>query len=170
MRKFSSPSGDGLVRTIVLKQIIRSKYFRPRLGMGWFFRGDYWFLSNFYFRPRVGMGWFTMTEKGLKIEPGEIFVPAWGWVGSWQKEILLRVLLSSSPSGDGLVPAGTDYNTQIRTIFVPTWRWVNFLISCATRLALLCSSPGWDGVIPKRKSLKPMKHTVFVPEWGWVGS
>ena len=76
----------------------------------------------------------------------------------------------SSPSGDGLVPAGTDYNTQIRTIFVPTWRWVNFLISCATRLALLCSSPGWDGVIPKRKSLKPMKHTVFVPEWGWVGS
>ena len=99
---FSSPSGDGLVLVYRIMQL---------------------FAINF--RPRVGMGWFLCKNGSITL-PKQIFVPAWGWVGSlclllkcanlrgirprlgmgWFASMLDGYVLSekfSSPLGDGLV-------------------------------------------------------------------
>ena len=141
--RFSSPSGDGLVPVAQyifdspigfrprlgmgwFPEDIKSKmqYFRPRLGMGWFISISLYVIWFRDFRPRLGMGWFRILKvKKIRLK---IFVPEWGWVGSYQPLHLSGNLnnfrprvgmgwfakisfvqpirpLFSSPLGDGLV-------------------------------------------------------------------
>mgnify|MGYP007055251466 CR=1 FL=1 len=50
----------------------------------------------------MGMGWFKCWNQ--PVEDGEIFVPAWGWVGSAKKNNDFDLFNDfSSPLGDGLV-------------------------------------------------------------------
>ena len=95
--------GMGWFSKIAEKDAMESLYFRPRVGMGWFARILKWMTFSHYFRPRLGMGWFKCWNQ--PVEDGEIFVPAWGWVGS-EEHILNFVNTEvgfSSPSGDGMV-------------------------------------------------------------------
>ena len=78
--RFSSPSGDGLVRSITQTVSVTALYFRPRLGMGWFKNTEH----------------HTVTAN--------IFVPTWGWVVSLHTKDFIKLDMFSSPSGDGLVP------------------------------------------------------------------
>ena len=164
VKLFSSPSGDGLVPVAQyifdspigfrprlgmgwFPEDIKSKmqYFRPRLGMGWFISISLYVIWFRDFRPRLGMGWFRILKvKKIRLK---IFVPEWGWVGSYQPLHLSGNLnnfrprvgmgwfakisfvqpirpLFSSPSGDGLVPPVEFYNLHQKSIFVPEWGWV----------------------------------------------
>ena len=128
---FSSPLGVGLVRLSNINKI----------------------RSQRYFRPRVGMGWFNCCSNN-RADRGYIFVPAWGWVGSilWNSSVGIGIF--SSPSGDGLVQKlkssstmthsfrprlGLGWfpkikvNVSVFDIFVPEWGWVG---SRCTRFSL----------------------------------
>ena len=124
------------------------------------------------FRPRVGMGWFLCKNGSITL-PKQIFVPAWGWVGSlclllkcanlrgirprlgmgWFLKLKLKVFISGSQI---FVPAWGRVGSQLQLsklrrylrIFVPAWGWVgsNELV--------------WSLLFTK----------IFVPAWGWGGS
>ena len=81
VKLFSSPSGDGLVhRTTEMTNTQAIDVFVP--AWGWV--GSRMVLCSLkfssYFRPRVGMGWFFKIKE-LKTNE-KVFVPEWGWVGS----------------------------------------------------------------------------------------
>ena len=108
--QFSSPSGDGLVLFKDFK--FKEKIIRPRVGMGWFLMAHVSITQDgLHFRPRLGLGWFrvpslqskrvlkfssplgdgvvpTTAEKRATNAP--IFVPEWGWVGSWLRLHILK--------------------------------------------------------------------------------
>ena len=122
--------------------------FRPRVGMGWFtgFNPER-FQKIAFFVP--AWGWVgSFNDEPFVFKPCGIFVPEWGWVASWQKEILLRVLLSSSPLGDGLV----------------------HILSSGTQKYCPFSSPLGDELVPTEAPTSPATPDIFVPAWGWVGS
>ena len=55
------------------------------------------------FRPRLGMGWFDSIGY-ITSNANNVFVPAWGWVGSAKKNNDFDLFNDfSSPLGDGLV-------------------------------------------------------------------
>ena len=122
-----------------------------------------------------------------------IFVPAWGWVGSKDKNALgpyayifssplgdglvltnngyiNRNIIFSSPSGDGLVRRYLKNKVRISPVFVPEWGWVGSLQFSKLFLICCCFRPrvgmGWFLKETARQAIK----IVFVPEWGWVGS
>ena len=92
------------------------------------------------------MGWFLCKNGSITL-PKQIFVPAWGWVGSlclllkcanlrgirprlgmgWFASMLDGYVLSekfSSPLGDGLVPTTRRQIGWFLKVFVPEWGWV----------------------------------------------
>ena len=78
-----------------------------------------------------------------------IFVPEWGWVGSYM--LLIYKALGwrfSSPSGDGLVP-NYILSTVVEQYFRP-------------RVGI-----GWFIALLLIVLFAPV---IFVPAWGWVGS
>ena len=92
------------------------------------------------------MGWFKNTEHHTVT--ANIFVPAWGWVGSdVQLELIRQNIGFSSQSGDGLVRVCSYHSLLFEFIFVPEWGWVGSYMF------------GSD---------EPFQN-IFVPEWGWVG-
>ena len=123
---FSSPLGDGLVPTTAEKRATNApifvpewgwvgslsldssltgiRYFRPRVGMGWFLNPEqptHW-LKNF--RPRLGMGWFQLKSVLSAAGTRCHFRPRVGM--GWFKIIPTHCTIGyqfSSPSGDGLV-------------------------------------------------------------------
>ena len=68
----------------------------------------------------------------------QIFVPAWGWVGSWKKEKKMK----------------------IDKIFVPEWGWVGSYYYCSECGHYLFSSPSGDGLVPPI-----VKHSEFVAQF-----
>ena len=119
---FSSPSGDGLVQE----------------------HGTSYSYGE-YFRPRVGMGWFKNTEHHTVT--ANIFVPAWGWVGSLGVGIHPRLLSFSSPSGDGLV---LNFGETIEEIFVFSSPLGDGLVQSLLYHPKACfsfSSPSGDGLV-----------------------
>ena len=123
IKVFSSPSGDGLVRSITQTVSVTALYFRPRLGMGWF---TFYFLSFRFFKKfssPSGVG--LVQDYEVKINSvSKIFVPEWGWVGSRTRNIIQLRRIFSSPLGDGLVRVWPYKTVGLPHIFVPAWGWV----------------------------------------------
>ena len=100
----------------------------------------------------------------------EVFVPAWGWVGSLDSTKLNQREFSS-PSGDGLVPNNVWVHKKTKFIFVPEWGLVgSFLRRFIFLLFRRFSSPLGDGLVHRDKMRSCCCKYIFVPEWGWVGS
>ena len=78
---------------------------------------------NVDFRPRVGMGWFD-SIRYITSNANNVFVPAWGWVGSGNIWKHIQGIKFSSPSGDGLVRKVRHDGVLPARIFVPAWGWV----------------------------------------------
>ena len=77
-------------------------HFRPRLGMGWFVSA---LITRFYlslFSSPLGDGLVRCRNDRLFREQN-IFVPEWGWVGSWYIFNGFSFFQFSSPLGVGLV-------------------------------------------------------------------
>ena len=60
MRKFSSPSGDGLVPTTAEKRATNAPISVPAWGWVGSWRVKIQSPQNRNFRPRLGMGWFLI--------------------------------------------------------------------------------------------------------------
>ena len=115
------------------------------------------------------MGWFLCKNGSITL-PKQIFVPAWGWVGSlclllkcanlrgirprlgmgWFASMLDGYVLSekfSSPLGDGLVPTTRRQIGWFLKVFVPAWGWVGSHNSPSDRLVFKGFRPrvgmGW---------------------------
>ena len=114
--EFSSPLGDGLVLLEKKGYIKVAKYFRPRLGMGWFPEDIKSKMQ--YFRPRLGMGWFISIS--LYVIWFRDFRPrlGMGWFVSDDGTIVAYYGFSS-PSGDGLVRAVPMLKTAVYPYFRP---------------------------------------------------
>ena len=79
----------------------------------------------------------------------KIFVPEWGWVGSYTYGGYTQYNLFSSPSGDGLVQNAKENKRNKGKSFRP-------------RVGM-----GWFLFFPH---MTINRAIVFVPAWGWVGS
>uniref|UniRef100_UPI003FEF6385 hypothetical protein n=1 Tax=Ruminococcus bromii TaxID=40518 RepID=UPI003FEF6385 len=122
---------------------------RPRVGMGWFFFQSARKHQDVSFSSPLGDGLVRVCSyHSLLFE--FIFVPAWGWVGSYS---LVDKLPDDLKDFRPRVGMGwfknTEHHTVTANIFVPTW--------------------GWDGSILK-KQLKLSKGD-FRPRvgMGWFG-
>ena len=115
--------------------------------MGWFGTPDFYMTPHMLFSSPSGDG-LVPDEELYDLFLEEIFVPAWGWVGSINGKYELQLSTFSSPSGDGVVLIdGTRF--KIEQIF---------------------SSPFGDGLVLKEYTLNENLYNIFVPAWGWVGS
>ena len=125
---FSSPSGDGLVLLEKKGYIKVAKYFRPRLGMGWFISISLYVIWFRDFRPRLGMGWFEYDPTR-----------------QWDYRIF------SSPSGDGLVLTNNGYINRNLIFFVPEWGWVGSFFSLHENIKMYHFRPrlgmGWFKIV-----------------------
>jgi len=143
--RFSSPLGDGLVLLEKKGYIKVAKYFRPRLGMGWFPEDIKSKMQ--YFRPRLGMGWFISIS---------LYV-------IWFRDFRPRL-------GMGWFRAHGACTTDCQMFSSPVGDWwfnvEQIKDTCLTKF----SSPPGDGLVPLKKSTKGKIEHIFVPEWGWVGS
>ena len=123
VEEFSSPSGDGLVRFLPLRDFSTLLCFRPRLGMGWFLCRNYLLKKLLQFSSPSG--------DGLVLK-------------SWTTYALAEKF--SSPLGDGLVPYGFAWCWWSEN-FRPPWEWIGSMLSKSRTPALQSFRPrlgmGW---------------------------
>ena len=139
------------------------------------------------------MGWFLCKNGSITL-PKQIFVPAWGWVGSLCLLLKCANLRGIRPRlGMGWFDSIRYLTSNAYCIFVPEWGWVGSKLSEKYNKLLTIFVPvwGWVGSINikdtiiehrnfrprvgmgwfrKQPSFYNHRIRIFVPEWGWVGS
>ena len=96
------------------------------------------------FRPRLGMGWFDSIGY-ITSNANNVFVPAWGWVGS--NELVWSLLFTK--------------------IFVPAWGWGGSRMIKSRHTAISkFSSPLGDGLVLRKKTMILTCSMIFRPRLG----
>ena len=169
------------------------KDFRPQWGIGGSMLSKLRTPALQSFRPRVGMGWFFKIKE-LKTNE-KVFVPEWGWVGSAIIIISCNVVSDFRPRlGIGWFYGITDAYTKGEVFSSPLGD--GLVLFCGVLFFSFFrrfSSPLGDGLVRKTRThsalmhiyfrprvgmgwfrgqtyIRCPHHEFFVPEWGWVGS